>query len=236
MCGQGEKLSKMAAPLVGPGKGQCTILCGLGCTYVEDSTTLCIAPNLIQHNTSNTIRSHNSATANVETGSKLIEHRGGEALREDIDELRCRRNMEYADLTHGDSLSNKIKINLHMFGVLMLNGVDREVHGADVVAVDESAPRRQTLELMEQLAQPGGFSHAVGDGAVLGFHAGPRDDRLSLGRPGHKVVPEEHRIAGRRVQTSSPVSVSVDDEVEAGRAAQKDRNPASLGGSTGCTS
>jgi hypothetical protein len=23
----------------GPGKGRCTILCGLGCTYVEDSTT-----------------------------------------------------------------------------------------------------------------------------------------------------------------------------------------------------
>jgi hypothetical protein len=148
--------------------------------------------------------------------------------------------MEYADLTHGDSLSNKIKINLHMFGVLMLNGVDREVHGVDVVAVDESAPRRQTLELMEQLAQPGGFSHAVGDGAVLGFHAGPIDDRLSLGRPGHKVVPEEHRIAGRRVisvRTSSPVSVSVDDEVGAGRArAEGDRNPASPGGSAGCAS
>jgi hypothetical protein len=28
-------------------------------------------------NTSNTPRSHNSATADVETGSKLIEHRGG---------------------------------------------------------------------------------------------------------------------------------------------------------------
>jgi hypothetical protein len=133
--------------------------------------------------------------------------------------------MEYADLTDGDSLSNKMKINLHMFGVLMLNGVGGEVHDADVVIVDESAPRMRTLELMEQLAQLGGLSHAVGDGMVLGFRAGPRDDRLSLGRPGHQVVPEEHRVAGRRVtsvRTSSPVSVGVDNEVGAGRAAQKE--------------
>jgi hypothetical protein len=141
------------------------------------------------------------------------------ALREDIGELRCRRNMEYADLTDGDSLSDKMKINLHMFGVLILNGVGGEAHDTDVVAVDESASRRQTLELIEQLAQPGDLSHAVGDGAVLGFRVGPRDDRLSLGRPGHQVVPEEHCVAGRRamsVWTSSLVSVGVDDEVRAG--------------------
>jgi hypothetical protein len=89
--------------------------------------------------------------------------------------------MEYADLTDGNSLSDKIKINLHMFDALMLNRIGGEVHGADVVAVDESSSRRQTLELMEQLPQPGGLSHAIGDNAVLGFRAGPRDDRLSLG-------------------------------------------------------
>jgi hypothetical protein len=61
--------------------------------------------------------------------------------------------MEYADLTDDDSLSDKMKINLHMFDALMLNGVGGEVHDADVVVVDESAPRRRTLELMEQLAQ-----------------------------------------------------------------------------------
>jgi hypothetical protein len=124
----------------------------------------------------------------------------------------------------------------------MLNGVGGEVYGAVVVAVDESAPRRQTLELMEQLAQLGGLSHAVGDSVVLGFRARPRDDRLSLGRPGYKVVPEEHRVAGRRAmsaRTSSPVSVSVDDEVGAGRAAQETiirHHLASPGGSAGCAS
>jgi hypothetical protein len=36
---------------------------------------------------SNTPRSHNSAMTDVETGPKLIKHRGGETLREDVDEL-----------------------------------------------------------------------------------------------------------------------------------------------------
>jgi hypoxanthine phosphoribosyltransferase len=61
--------------------------------------------------------------------------------------------MEYVDLTDDDSLSDKIKINLHMFSALMLNRVGGEIHGANVVIVDESAPRRRTLELMKQLAQ-----------------------------------------------------------------------------------
>jgi hypothetical protein len=47
--------------------------------------------------------------------------------------------MEDADLTDGNVLSDKMKINLHMLRALILNGVAGEVHGADVVAVDESA-------------------------------------------------------------------------------------------------
>jgi hypothetical protein len=44
-----------AVPLVGPGKGQRIILCGLGCTYAEDSPTPCTSLNLMQHNISNTL-------------------------------------------------------------------------------------------------------------------------------------------------------------------------------------
>jgi hypothetical protein len=44
--------------------------------------------------------------------------------------------MEDADLTDGNILSDKMKINLHMFGVLILNGVGGEVHSADIVTVD----------------------------------------------------------------------------------------------------
>jgi hypothetical protein len=97
--------------------------------------------------------------------------------------------MEDADLADGNLLSDKMKINLHMLGALMLNGVGGEVHGADVVAVDKGAPRRWDLELMEQLSQPSGLSHAVGNGTILGLSAGAGDDSLPLGRPGNKVVP-----------------------------------------------
>jgi hypothetical protein len=119
--------------------------------------------------------------------------------------------MEDADLTDDEAL-----------GALMLNGVSEEVHGTDVVTVDKGAPRRRTLELIEQLAQQGGLSDIVGDGAVLSLRATPRDDHLSFGRPGHQVVPQKHRAAGCRaacVRTASPVNVGVDDEAGAGRAA-----------------
>jgi hypothetical protein len=60
--------------------------------------------------------------------------------------------MEDADLTDGNLISDKKKINLHMLGALMLNGVGGEVHGVDVVTVDDGAPRQQCLKLVEQLS------------------------------------------------------------------------------------
>jgi hypothetical protein len=67
--------------------------------------------------------SHNSATADVETGPKLIKHRGVKPLREDVGELRCCQDMEDADLTDGNLLLDEMKINLHMLGALILNGI-----------------------------------------------------------------------------------------------------------------
>jgi hypothetical protein len=72
---------------------------------------------------------------------------------------------------------------------------------------------------MQELAQPGGLSHTIGDGTVLGFGTGAGDDSLPLGIPGDQVIPEEHGIARREatsVQTASPVGVGVDDQVGAG--------------------
>jgi hypothetical protein len=89
---------------------------------------------------SNTPCSHNSATADVETGSKLLKHRGRETLHEHVGELRCRQDMEDADLTDGDLFSDEVKINLYMIGALVLNRVIGEVHGTYVVPVDERTP------------------------------------------------------------------------------------------------
>jgi hypothetical protein len=132
--------------------------------------------------------------------------------------------MKDADLTDSNLLSDEMKINLHMLYALMLNGVGGEVHSADVIAVDESATRWRSLELMQELAQPGGLSHTIGDGMVLSSGAGAGDDSLPLGRSGDQVVPEEHGIARRgatSVRAASPVDIGVDDQVRAGRAAQQ---------------
>jgi hypothetical protein len=152
--------------------------------------------------------SHNSATTDVETVQKLIKHRGGETLHQDVGELRCRQDMEGADLTDDNLLSDEMKINHHMLHalVLMLNGVGEDVHGANVVTVDESETRWRSLEFMQKLAQPGGLSHTIGNGMVLSFSAGAGDDSLPLGRPGDHVV-----------RAASPVGVGLDDQVGAGR-------------------
>jgi hypothetical protein len=131
--------------------------------------------------------------------------------------------MEDTDLTDGNILSDEIEINLHMLRALMLNEVGAEVHDADVVVVDESAARWWSLELMQELAQSGGLSHTIVDDTVLGFGTRAGDDSLLLGRPGDRVVPEEHGIAQRGVTSvwaASPVGVSVDNQVRARRAAQ----------------
>jgi hypothetical protein len=43
------------------------------------------------------------------------------------------------------------------------------------------------VELVEELAQPGGFCHAVGHGTVLDLGTGAGDDGLPLGGPGNEM-------------------------------------------------
>jgi hypothetical protein len=77
---------------------------------------------------------------------------------------------------------------------------------------------------VKQLTQPSGLNHAVGNDTILGLSAGAGDDNLPLGRLGNQVVPQERRIARRRVVsvwTIGPVSIRVDDEVRAARTTQK---------------
>jgi hypothetical protein len=72
---------------------------------------------------------------------------------------------------------------------------------------------------MQELAQPGGLSHTIGNDTVLSFGAGAGDDSLPLGRPGDQVVPEEHGIAQcgvTNVWAVNPIGVGVDDQVGAG--------------------
>jgi hypothetical protein len=94
---------------------------GLGLILTQEVARQPLRLILLQFD--NTPRSHNTVTADVETRSKLIRQCGEESLHEDVGELRCHQDMEDADLTDDNLLSDKMKINLHMLGALMLNGV-----------------------------------------------------------------------------------------------------------------
>jgi hypothetical protein len=98
-------------------------------------------------------------------------------------------------LADDNLLSDKMKINLHMLGALMLNRVSREVHDADVITVDNGAPRRRGLERVEQLSQLSCLGHTVSNDTILGLSARAGDDGLLLDRPGNQVIPQEHCIA-----------------------------------------
>ena len=45
--------------------------------------------------------------------------------------------MEDPNIAGSDLVANEVQVDLHMLRPLMLNGVGGEIHGADVVAVDE---------------------------------------------------------------------------------------------------
>lgn len=61
--------------------------------------------------------------ANVQAGSKLLEHRCGEVLDEDLGVLGCCRDMENPNLTEGNVIPNKVEIDLNMFCAFMLNRI-----------------------------------------------------------------------------------------------------------------
>ena len=128
--------------------------------------------------------------------------------------------MENPNISDSNQVTNKVQVDLHMLRPLMLNRVCGEVHGADVVAVDESALDERAVKLSQELSEPGCFRDTVSDSLVLRLCTGAGDNRLPLGRPGDKVATEEDGIAGSAptsVRTPCPVSVGVEDELSGGR-------------------
>ena len=119
--------------------------------------------------------------------------------------------MKNANRSTGDPFADEVKIDLNMFHALVLDGVGGEVDGADVVAEDQGARCQRTVELLEQLTEPGRLSHAVCHGAVLGLGAGVGDNRLALRRLGDKAVVKEHGVArgGPARVGTTPQSASV---------------------------
>jgi len=118
--------------------------------------------------------------------------------------------MKDADSSFSNTLPNKMKINLNMFGALMLDGIGGHVDGADVVAVNQGSPANRRVQLNQKLAQPRNFCNSMGDSSVFGVSTGMRNSNLAFGEPGDEIVTKEDSIAGSRlasVRAASPISI-----------------------------
>ena len=103
------------------------------------------------------------ATGYVEAGAKLRERREGKTLGEYVGKLGGGRDMENPNIADGDPVAHEVQVDLHMLRPLMLDGVSGDIHGADVVAVDERALGERAIELRQKLSEPGRLRHAVSD-------------------------------------------------------------------------
>ena len=94
--------------------------------------------------------------------------------------------MEYPNIADGDPVAHEVQVDLHVLRPLMLNGVGGEVHGADIIAVDERALGEwalgeRAIELRQELSKIGHLRHAVSNSTVLHLGTGAGDNWLPLG-------------------------------------------------------
>jgi hypothetical protein len=75
--------------------------------------------------------------AKPHVGAKLVEEWRQQALGEDVNELRSRRDMQNMNFPNGDLVTVEVKINLDMLRALMLNWVRRQVGNTNIVAIDK---------------------------------------------------------------------------------------------------
>jgi hypothetical protein len=88
--------------------------------------------------------------------------------------------VEDANISDCDTLTDEVKINLNMLGVLMLDEVVGEVDRTDVVTVDQCGSRQGAMEHRKQMTDLTHLRHAVGHGVVL---------RLSTRRKENQTYP-----------------------------------------------
>ena len=60
--------------------------------------------------------------------------------------------MEYPNIADGNPVAHEVQVDHHMLRSLMLNGVGGEIHGADVVAIDERTLGERAMELRQELS------------------------------------------------------------------------------------
>jgi hypothetical protein len=75
--------------------------------------------------------------------------------------------MENPNISDSHPVTNKMQVNPHMLRPLMLNRVGGEVHGTDIVTVDERALGERAVKLSQELSETVSLSHAVSNNPIL---------------------------------------------------------------------
>jgi hypothetical protein len=89
--------------------------------------------------------------------------------------------MQNADVPQRNTISNKMKVDLNVFGALVLDWIRGHVHNTNIIAEDNCSTRQGSVELLEKLAEPTSFSNGFGNASILRFSAGTGDGMLTLG-------------------------------------------------------
>jgi hypothetical protein len=77
------------------------------------------------------------------------------------------------NLTHGNMITNKVKMDHNVFGAMMLDDTN-------IVTEHNRSRRRWSMKLVEELANPTSLSNSVSYNSVLSLSAGMRDHVLTL--------------------------------------------------------
>jgi hypothetical protein len=77
-----------------------------------------------------------------------------------------------------------------------MHWIGAHVASGNIVTEHDCGLVQGTVELAEQLFDPGAFGHSICNTAVFGFSAGAGDCCLPFGGPGNQRVPHKHTVAG----------------------------------------
>ena len=160
---------------------------------------------------------------NAQIGPKIRKQLYGETLGHDVGELVYRGDMENANLSQSNLLTDEVDVDLDMLGTTMMDGVGGHIDNADIVAVDNRSQGNRDVRLLEELPQPAALGHNMGHSVILRLIIGAGHRSLALGGPGHQIVTEEDAEAGGReacVGVAYLVSVGVGGVLADGSSAQ----------------
>jgi hypothetical protein len=57
--------------------------------------------------------------------------------------------MKYTSFTEGNSITNKVEINLDMLGPLVLNRIGGHIHGTDIIAIDHGGTSGRMVKFLK---------------------------------------------------------------------------------------